>query len=52
MRGTGNFADLISSRFQIACRRFGLNGNDGRRRIELDRTQFVPPSPAGQMKLF
>jgi DNA repair photolyase len=52
MRGTGNFAGLISSRFQIACRRFGLNGNDGRRRIELDCTRFVPPSPAGQMKLF
>ena len=52
MRGTGNFAELISSRFQIACRRFGLNGNGGRRRIALDCTRFVAPSPAGQMKLF
>ncbi len=54
MRGTGNFADLISRRFAIACRRFGLNGHGGgdRRRIELDCTKFVPPSPAGQLKLF
>jgi DNA repair photolyase len=53
MRGTGNYADLISKRFQIACRRFGLNGHGGSRRLpELDCTRFVPPSPAGQMKLF
>ncbi len=54
MRGTGNFAELISKRFAMACRRFGLNGHGdgGRRRIELDCTKFVPPSPAGQMKLF
>ena len=53
MRGTGNFAELIAKRFQIACRRFGLNGHGGGRRVpELDCTRFVPPSPAGQMKLF
>jgi DNA repair photolyase len=54
MRGTGNFAELISRRFALACKRFGLNGHGGggRRRIELDCTKFVPPSPAGQMKLF
>ena len=53
MRGTGNFAELISKRFAIACRRFGLNGHGGGRRTpELDCTRFVPPSPAGQMKLF
>ena len=53
MRGTGNFAELIAKRFQIACRRFGLNGHGGRRRVpELDCTRFVAPSPAGQMKLF
>ena len=53
MRGTGNFAELISKRFAIACKRFGLNGHGGGRRLpELDCSQFVPPSPAGQMKLF
>ena len=53
MRGTGTFAELISKRFAIACRRFGLNGHGGGRRTpELDCTRFVPPSPSGQMKLF
>lgn len=53
MRGTGNYAELISQRFSIACRKFGLNGHGGGRRTpELDCTRFVPPSPAGQMKLF
>jgi DNA repair photolyase len=53
MRGTGNFAELIAKRFSIACRRFGLNGHGGGRRLpDLDCTRFVPPSPAGQMKLF
>ena len=53
MRGTGNFAELIAMRFQIACRRFGLNGHGGGRRTpELDCTRFAAPSPAGQMKLF
>jgi DNA repair photolyase len=53
MRGTGNFAELIAKRFAIACKRFGLNGHGGGRRVpELDCTRFVPPSPAGQMKLF
>jgi DNA repair photolyase len=53
MRGTGNYAELIAKRFEVACRRFGLNGHGGGRRPpELDCTKFVPPSPAGQMKLF
>jgi len=53
MRGTGNFAELIAKRFSIACRRFGLNGHGGGHRLpDLDCTRFVPPSPAGQMKLF
>jgi len=53
MRGTGNYAELIAARFKIACRRHGLNGHGGGRRPpELDCAQFVPPSPAGQMKLF
>jgi hypothetical protein len=53
MRGTGNYADLIAKRFEIACKRFGLNGHGGgRRHPDLDRTRFVPSSPPGQMKLF
>lgn len=53
MRGTGNYAELIERRFALACKRFGLNGHGGGRRMpELDCSRFVPPSPAGQMKLF
>ena len=53
MRGTGNYAELIAVRFKLACQRYGLNGHGGGRRPpELDCAQFVPPSPAGQMKLF
>jgi len=53
MRGTGNYAELIAKRFDVACRRLGLNGyGGGRRPPELDCSRFVPPSPAGQMKLF
>ena len=49
MRGTGNYAELISKRFEIACKRFRLNEREG---PDLDCSRFVPPSPAGQMKLF
>jgi DNA repair photolyase len=53
MRGTGNFAELVAKRFAIACKRLGLNGHGGGRRIpELDGTRFVPPSPGGQLRLF
>ncbi len=53
MRGTGNFAELISKRFALACQRFGLNGHGGGRRVpELDCSRFVPPSAGGQLKLF
>jgi len=47
MTGTGNFAELIEKRFEIACRRFGLNGHGaGRRPAELDCSRFRPPAPA------
>jgi DNA repair photolyase len=53
MRGTGEYAELIAQRFDLAARRFGLNGHGGGRRApELDCSLFVPPSPSGQMKLF
>jgi DNA repair photolyase len=57
MSGTGNYAGLMEKRFEIACRRFGLNGQmsapfAGRRRAELDCTLFRPPSLGGQIALF
>jgi DNA repair photolyase len=54
MSGTGNFAELIEKRFDIACRRFGLNGHGAGRKItELDCSRFrPPPPPSGQMALF
>ena len=53
MSGTGNYAELIEQRFQIACRRLGLNGHGaGRETPELDCGRFRPPSPEGQLKLF
>src|SRR3954462_5132548 len=45
MTGTGNYAELIEKRFDIACRKFGLNGHGaGRRRAELDCSRFKPPA--------
>jgi DNA repair photolyase len=53
MTGTGNYAELMEKRFDIACRKFGLNGHGApRRRAELDCSRFRAPSPAGQMTLF
>src|SRR5213592_5247306 len=53
MTGTGLFAELIEKRFDIACRRFGLNGHGaGRKPPSLDCSRFRPPCAAGQMQLF
>ena len=53
MTGTGNYAELIEKRFDIACRRFGLNGHGApRRRAELDCSRFRPPAAGGQISLF
>jgi DNA repair photolyase len=54
MSGSGNFAELIGRRFEVACRRFGLNreNNHMASRGGLDCSRFRPPSPAGQMNLF
>jgi DNA repair photolyase len=52
MSGTGNYAELMEKRFEIACRRFGVNRREA---PQLDCTRFRPPvstSPAGaQLKL-
>jgi DNA repair photolyase len=53
MTGTGLFAELIEKRFEIACRRFGLNGHGaGRKPPSLDCSRFRPPCAAGQIPLF
>ncbi len=47
MRGQGAWADLLRSRFELTCRRIGLN----RRPVALDTTQFRRPAPGGQLDL-
>jgi DNA repair photolyase len=42
MHGEGIYAELFRKRFEVACRRFGLN----RSRFELDRSKFTPPGAA------
>ncbi len=53
MTGTGNYAELIEKRFEIACRRLGLNGEERgtAARRELDCSRFRPPLAGRQMKL-
>ncbi len=41
MRGSGEFADLLRKRFDIACERLGFNA--GERNRSLDTTRFKPP---------
>lgn len=49
-RGTGVFADLFRQRFDLACRKHGLNRD---RRLQLDTSKFVPPAlPGRQISLF
>ena len=49
MRGSGIYSQLLSKRFEVACRRLGLN-KDG---FKLDTSQFkVPPGVGDQMGLF
>jgi len=50
MRGEGQFADLIARRFDLACKRLGLNED---RTLRLDTTLFRPPTAGrGQLDLF
>ena len=42
MRGEGEFAELMRRRFEVACRRFGLNAAG---RTGLDCSKFRPPGP-------
>ncbi len=60
MRGEGGFANLIEKRFALACKRYGLNRDQGhddrshvRRHGGLDTTRFRPPRAASpQLDLF
>jgi len=53
MSGTGKFAELVEKRFEIACRRFGLNGHGaGREPPGLDCSRFRHPAVGGQLGLF
>jgi len=54
MTGSGNFVELIGQRFELACRRFGLNreNNHMADRSGLDCTRFRPPRNSPQADLF
>jgi len=54
MTGSGRFADLVAQRFELACRRLGLNREDDHMasRGGLDCSAFRPPAGDGQMRLF
>jgi DNA repair photolyase len=47
MSGSGNFVDLIGQRFELACRRLGLNSEENHMasRGGLDCSLFTPPAP-------
>ncbi len=54
MTGSGNFVDLIGKRFDLACKRLGLNSEEDHMasRSELDCSRFRPPAIGGQLGLF
>jgi DNA repair photolyase len=54
MTGSGNFVELIGKRFDLACRRLGLNSEENHMasRRGLDCSLFRPPQAGGQMGLF
>ena len=49
MRGTGAYAAMLQRRFELACRRCGLNTEP----LKLDTARFrVPQQPQAQLSLF
>lgn len=48
LRPQGVWADLFRARFQLACKRAGIE----KQRFALDCSQFRRPSPEGQLRLF
>lgn len=51
MTGGGNYAALVAKRFEVACRRLGLN-EERRGQEALDCSKFRPPEAGRQMRLF
>jgi len=51
MTGTGNYAELIEKRFDLACARYGLN-EERRGDAPLDCARFRRPALGGQLSLF
>ena len=49
MKPTGVWADLLRTRFRVACKRLGINGTE--RDLKLDATRFVRPGAHGQLTL-
>ncbi len=52
MRPSGVWADLLRTRFRVACRRAGIGGDAQGEMFELDCSAFRPPEVGGQMRLF
>ncbi len=50
MRGTGEFAELISKRFHLACKRYGLTHRDERKGLDCSKFR-VPPAAGDQLSL-
>ncbi|NLR40042.1 PA0069 family radical SAM protein [Novosphingobium sp. ERW19] len=48
MKPNGVWADLLRTRFRVACRKYGI----GKAHLDLDCAQFRKPSPNGQLDLF
>lgn len=49
MRGTGAYAELLRTRFELASRKLGFSPASGRH--ELDTSLFRPPAPGAQLAL-
>ena len=52
MRGSGELAELLRKRFDIACKRLGFNSERMQRNSALDTTRFRRPQLDGQLALF
>jgi hypothetical protein len=50
MTGTGPFAELVRSRFKIACRKLGLNRRRGMGNLDVTRFK-LPPRAGDQLSL-
>ncbi len=46
MRGSGPYAEMLTQRFRLACKRLGLRAAGGAG-FALDTSRFSPPPKAG-----